>query len=96
MAATSGSPQTTFLILGVAVLAIAAATIRIVGQRLRARLGDGAQRGAKAFSPDQVSNVPQALVKEALARGLVTPSQLATMSQAERDFVFASLRKTLE
>jgi hypothetical protein len=96
MAANTSSPQTTFLIIAVAVLAVAAVTIRLVGQRLRARLGDGARRGTRAFALDQVVDVPQSLVKEALARGLVTPSQLATMTPAEREFVFASLRKTLE
>jgi hypothetical protein len=96
MAATTSSPQTTFLIIAIVVLVVAAATIRIIGQRLRARLGDGARRGSRAFSLDDVANVPQALVKEALARGLVTPSQLANMSPAEREFVFASLRKTIE
>lgn len=52
----------------------------------------GKMRASMAVQADTVSN---ALVKEALAKGLVTSQQLATMSPIERQFLFKSLMPKL-
>ena len=52
----------------------------------------GRMRQSMALKADIV---PPTLVKEALAKGLVTSSQLATMSPVERQFLFAELAPKL-
>jgi hypothetical protein len=71
------------------------ALIKWVGRTIRDELGPGANRADAPFLPMHVDNVPPALVKDAIARGLVTSVQLAGMKPMEREFVFASLRERL-
>jgi hypothetical protein len=91
----AGDPQTRFLVLAIVMLALAAGAIKWAGRALRAQLGAGVRRAGKPFSASMVADVPQALVKRALERGLVTPAQIAGMSAEERQFVFASLKDQL-
>ena len=95
MMSTPGDPQTRFLVLALVMLALAAGVIKWVGRSLRATLGAGARRRAKGFSAGMVADVPPALVKRAVERGLVTPAQITSMSTKERQFVFASLKSQL-
>lgn len=53
----------------------------------------GKMRASMAIQADLVA---PALVKEALAKGLVTSSQLATMSPVERQYLFQTLRPKLD
>ena len=87
--------QSKFLGIAVVMLIVAVASIRVITVSIKQRLGLGSRAGRKSFAPQPDESVPQDLLKEALARGLVTPSQLANMSREERQFVFVSLRKTL-
>ena len=87
--------QSKFLGIAVLMLILAVASIRVITVSIRQRLGPGSPAARKSFAPQHAESVPQDLLKEALARGLVTPSQLANMSNEERQFVFVSLRKTL-
>jgi hypothetical protein len=95
MTSTAGDPQTRFLVLAIVMLALAAGAIKWAGRALRSQLGAGARRSGKPFSATMVADVPQALVRKALERGLVTPAQIAGMSEEERRFVFASLKDKL-
>jgi hypothetical protein len=95
MTSTAGDPQARFLVLAIVMLALAAGAIKWAGRALRAQLGSGGRRAAKPFSAGMVADVPPALVKRALERGLVTPAQVAGMSAEERRFVFASLSARL-
>ena len=87
--------QSKFLGIAVLMLIIAVASMRVITVSIRQRLGPGSRAAGKAFASQHAESVPPDLLKEALARGLVTPSQLANMSDDERHFVFDSLRKTL-
>jgi len=93
MTSTVGDPQTRFLVLAIVMLALAAGAIKWAGRALRSQLG--VRRRGQHFSASMVADVPQALVRKALERGLVTPAQLAGMSAEERRFVFASLKDKL-
>ena len=53
----------------------------------------GRMRASMALQAD--SAIPPTLVKEALARGLVTAQQMATMSAVERQYLFNQLRPVL-
>ena len=83
--------------LGVALfmLGVAYALIKWVGRTIRDQLGPGMNRGEMPFLPSQADALPPGLVRQALARGLVTAEQLATMTPVERQFMFASLKDTL-
>lgn len=96
MISAAGDPQTRFLVLAVVMLALAAGAIKWAGHALRAQLGAGARRPDKPFAAGLVADVPPALVRRALERGLVTPAQIAGMSAEERRFIFASLKDQLE
>ena len=87
--------QSKFLGIAVLMLIIAVASMRVITVSIRQRLGPGSRAAGKSFAPQHAESAPPDLLKEALARGLVTPSQLANMSDNERHFVFVSLRKTL-
>ena len=87
--------QSKLLGIAVVMLIVSIASIRIITVSIKQRLGPGSRAGGKSFAPQHAESVPPDLLKEALARGLVTPSQLANMSNEERQFVFVSLRKTL-
>jgi hypothetical protein len=95
MSPAGGDPQGRFLVLAIVMLALAAGAIKWAGRALRAQLGAGARRSRREFTAGMVDDVPPALVKRALERGLVTPAQIAGMNADERRFVFASLRAQL-
>ena len=95
MNALGNEAQSKFLGIAVVMMVVAVASIRVITVSIKQRLGQGSRAGGKSFAPQHAESVPQDLLKEALARGLVTPSQLANMSDDERQFVFVSLRKTL-
>ena len=95
MSELSSGAQSKFLGIAVLMLIIAVASIRVITVSIGQRLGPGSRAGRKSFTPQHNESVPQDLLKEALTRGLVTPSQLANMSDAERQFLFVSLRKIL-
>lgn len=91
----SEPPQSRFLIAAIVTLAFAAIVIKWAGTLLRGQLGAGKSRTAGDFRADMTANVPPALVREALEKGLVTAGQLAGMSEIERQFLFASLSSKL-
>ena len=84
-------PQSRFLVAAIVTLSLAAVVIKWAGTLLRGQLGAGGSRGAGDFRTDMTANVPPALMREALEKGLVTAGQLARMSAIERQFLFASL-----
>ena len=88
-------PQFGYLIIAVIVLGLSFAGIVWVGRTIRGELGSGAARGASGGSLNMLAQVPPAMMKEAIARGLVVPSQLAGMTEMERTFLFASLKQKL-
>lgn len=74
---------------------LAWAVMRWVGKTIKQDLdpvNTGKMRASMAIQADMV---PPHLVKEALAKGLVTSQQLATMSPIERQYLFASLAPKL-
>ncbi|MFI5310232.1 MAG: hypothetical protein ACHQQ3_03295 [Gemmatimonadales bacterium] len=81
-----------YLGVALALLGGSFALIKWVGHTIRGQLGPGVSRGDQTFAPERVDTVPNALVKQAIERGLVTPSQLAGMSPVERQFLLASLQ----
>jgi hypothetical protein len=89
------SAQSKFLGIAVTMLVLAVAAIRVVTVSIKQRLGPGSGSGGTPFAQRHAEGASPELLKEALSRGLVTPSQLATMSDEERQFVLASLRNTL-
>lgn len=96
MTASSGGPQLLYVVIAIVVLALAFAGIVWVTRTIRGELGPGATKSADAASFAMLEQVPPAVMKEAIARGLVVPSQLAGMTAMERTFLFASLKKKLE
>lgn len=88
-------PQFAYLIVAVIVLGLAFAGIVWVGRTIRGELGGGAARGGNTGSLAMLEQIPPAMMKEAIARGLVVPSQLAGMTEMERTFLFGSLKQKL-
>ncbi len=88
-------PQTRYLGTAVFMFGVAWTLIRWVGRALRDQIGDGGGRHAEGLGPPVGDAVQEALAREAIQRGLITPSQLAGMSMMERRFVFASFRDKL-
>ena len=88
-------PQFAYLIIAVVVLGLAFAGIVWVGRTIRGELGSGASRGGSGGSMAMLEQIPPAMMKEAIARGLVVPTQLAGMTEMERTFLFASLKQKL-
>ncbi len=84
-------PQSRFLVAAIITLSLSAVVIKWAGRMLREQLGNGGNRSPDEFRADMTVNVPPALVREALEKGLVTTGQLAAMSPVERQFLFASL-----
>lgn len=95
MNSTFSGPQFAYLIIALVVLGLAFAGIVWVGRTIRGELGSGGGRGANSGSLNVLAQVPPAMMKEAIARGLVVPSQLAGMTEMERTFLFASLKQKL-
>jgi hypothetical protein len=92
--ASSGS-QFLYLIIAVVVLGLSFAGIVWVGRMIRGELGASGQRGANSAGLAMLEQISPAMMKEAIAKGLVVPSQLASMTEAERMFLFASLKQKL-
>lgn len=69
--------------------------MRWVGKTIRKDLDPNNTGKMRASMAIQADVVPAVLVKEALAKGLVTSQQLATMSPVERQFLFKSLMPKL-
>jgi hypothetical protein len=92
--AASGS-QFVYLIIAVVVLGLSFAGIVWVGRMIRGELGASGQRGANSAGLAMLEQISPSMMKEAIARGLVVPSQLASMTEAERMFLFASLKQKL-
>src|SRR5471030_876789 len=92
--ASSGS-QFVYLIIAVVVLGLSFAGIVWVGRMIRGELGASGQRGANSAGLAMLEQISPAMMKEAIAKGLVVPSQLASMREAERMFLFASLKQKL-
>ncbi len=88
-------PQLAYLIIAVIVLALAFAGIVWVGKMIRGELGSAGARGGDPAGLAMLEQIPPAMMKEAIARGLVVPAQLAGMSEMERTFLFASLKQKL-
>jgi hypothetical protein len=95
MTSSSGSPQLVYVVIAIVVLALAFAGIVWVTRTIRGELGPGAAKGGDAAGLALLEQVPPAMMKEAIARGLVVPSQLAGMTAVERTFLFASLKRKL-
>ncbi len=70
------------------VLAGAVIAIWLAGRRLRRDLG--AARSTELGLPGG-ANVPTGIAKDLQARGLVTPAQLATMTETERQLLFSTM-----
>jgi hypothetical protein len=88
-------PQLAYLLIALVVLGLAFAGIVWVGRMIRGELGSGAARGGDPAGLAMLEQVPPAMMKEAIARGLVVPSQLAGMTAMERTFLFGSLKQRL-
>jgi hypothetical protein len=88
-------PQLAYLIIAVVVLALAFAGIVWIGKMIRGELGSSGARGGDPAGLAMLEQIPPAMMKEAIARGLVVPAQLAGMSEMERTFLFASLKQKL-
>jgi len=73
-------PQLAYLLIALVVLGLAFAGIVWVGRMIRGELGSGAARGGDPAGLAMLEQVPPAMMKEAIARGLVVPSQLAGMT----------------
>jgi hypothetical protein len=83
--------------LGIAIFMLGGAwgLIKWVGHTIRGQLGPGVNRADEPFLPSHVDNIPPAMVKDAIARGLVTSAQLAGMTPMERQFVLAAMKDKL-
>jgi hypothetical protein len=92
--AFSGS-QFVYLIIAFVVLGLSFAGIVWVGRTIRGELGAAGQRGANSAGLAMLEQISPTMMKEAIAKGLVVPSQLANMTEAERMFLFASLKQKL-
>ncbi len=90
-----GGSQFVYLFVALVVLGLSFAGIVWVGRMIRGELGASGQRGANAAGLAMLEQISPAMMKEAIAKGLVVPSQLASMTEAERTFLFASLKQKL-
>lgn len=74
---------------------VAVAATRWMGRTIKKDLDPNRSGKMRSSMAIQADSVPTATVKEALAKGLVTSQQLATMSPVERQYLFASLAPKL-
>ncbi len=88
-------PQLAYLFIALVVLGLAFAGIVWVGRTIRGELGPSAKGGGAPQGMAILDQLSPAMMKEAIARGLVVPSQLAGMTEIERTFLFASLKQKL-
>ena len=94
MTAFLDQPQTKYLGAAIFMLGVAWGIIKWIGRTLRSQLGTGMPRAPYELPVTQIDNVPTVLVKQAIERGLVSPSQLAAMAPMERRFFFVALRES--
>ena len=87
-------PQTKYLGAAIFMLGVAWGIIKWIGRTLRSQLGTGMPRTPYELPVTHMENVPPILVKQAIERGLVSPSQLAAMAPMEREFFFVALRES--
>ena len=95
MAPTANPDYLEYLGIAIFMLGGAWGLIKWVGHTIRGQLGPGVNRPDEPFLPAHVDNIPPALVKDAIARGLVTSAQLAGMTPMERQFVLAAMKDKL-
>ena len=76
-------------------VAMAVGVARWIGRTIKKDLDPNMSGKMRPSMALQAELVPNATVKEALAKGLVTSQQLATMSPVERQYLFASLAPKL-
>ena len=84
------------LALGVIVFLLLAGSIALVGRALRSKIEGGAEgdRGAKSSQGRRdwaVTPLPTGVARTLTERGLVNAQQLASMSEAEREFFVATV-----
>jgi hypothetical protein len=87
--------QAVYLAIAIAVVVFAFIAIAWVGRTIRGELGPTTERQGAASRASTTDQIPPGMMKEAIARGMVQPAQLAAMTQAERAFLFASLKQKL-
>jgi len=96
-AAAAKEPDfTMYLGSAVFLVGLAWAVTRWIGRTIKEDLDPGMAGRMRSSMAIQADLVGPALVKEALAKGLVTAQQLATMSPTERQYLFATLKPKLE
>ncbi len=95
MTSSISGQQVAYLFIAIGVVGAAFVAIAWAGKAMRGELRG---TGARQAPPAHVSTTEQispALMKEAIARGMVQPAQLAAMRPEERAFLFASLKEKL-
>jgi hypothetical protein len=96
MNSASGGQLLAYLLVAIVVIVLAFGGIAWAGRKFRGELGSkSAPPRGGPVGPDAPEQIPPAMVKEAIARGLVVPAQLAGMTPEERTFFFASLKEKL-
>jgi hypothetical protein len=95
MTSSISGQQAVYLIIAIGVVGAAFVAIAWAGKTMRGELGAKSARQAPPAHPSTAEQIPPALMKEAIARGMVLPAQLAAMTPAERTFLFASLKEKL-
>ncbi len=89
-------PQFLYLIVAFLVLGLSFAGIVWIGRQIRGELGPGASSGGGDLGGlAMMETIPPAMMKEAIGKGLIVPSQLAGMTPVERTFLFASIKQKL-
>jgi hypothetical protein len=97
-AATTASKEPNFMMWAVAsvvIIVVAWVAMRWAGKTVKKDLDPSMSGRMRASMAIQADTVPPALVREALQKGLVTSTQLATMSPVERQFLFKTLMPKL-
>ena len=77
------------VVAAIVVLTAAVIAIWMAGRRLRGDLGP--PRSLADDVPVKDPSMPSSVVKELQARGLVTPAQLASMTETERQLLFSTM-----
>jgi hypothetical protein len=95
MTSSISGQQAVYLIIAIGVVGAAFVAIAWAGKTMRGELGATGARPAPPAHPSTAEQIPSAIMKEAIARGMVQPAQLAAMTPVERAFLFASLKEKL-
>jgi hypothetical protein len=95
MTSSISGQQAVYLFIAIGVVGAAFVAIAWAGKAMRGELGvTGARQGPPAHL-STTEQIPSTIMKEAIARGMVQPAQLAAMTPEERTFLFASLKEKL-